>query len=158
MGLTPMPLPLPGVDAIRALHGGAARASGWMTVEQGLIDRFADLTCDRQWIHVDVDRARRESPYGSTIAHGFLTLSLLTRLVGEVFSYPNRRSSVNYGFDRVRFTSAVPAGSRIRANVALGELGQIADNEVRVAWDTQVEVEGRDRPALVARWLVQMKY
>jgi acyl dehydratase len=149
---------LPDIAAIRSLAGAPPHTSAWLAIDQPLIDRFAEVTRDAQWIHVDAERARRESPFGTTIAHGFLTLSLLSHLLGEMFAYPHRKASLNYGFDRVRFTSAVPAGSRIRASVVLGEVADVGEGEVRVGWDVKVEVEGRDRPALVARWLVQMKY
>jgi acyl dehydratase len=151
-------LALRGVADIRALQGQPPRESPWIAVDQAMVDRFAEVTRDHQWIHVDAARARNESPTGGTIAHGFLTLSLLSHLLGQVFTYPGRRSSLNYGFDRVRFTAAVPVGSRIRAAVALGEASVLGESEVRVAWDVKIEVEGQARPALVARWLVQMNY
>lgn len=149
---------LPDLDALRALQGQPPRESPWMEIDQAMIDRFADVTHDHQWIHVDAARAAQESPLGRTIAHGFLSLSLLSHLVGELFTYPGRRSSLNYGFDRIRFTAPVPAGSRIRAKVAMGELTEVGQAEARVGWDVMVEVEGLSRPALVARWLVQMRY
>jgi acyl dehydratase len=153
-----LPLALPGIDALRALAGGPPLASPWMRIDQAMIDRFADATLDHQWIHVDAERAASESPYGCTIAHGFLSLSLLSHLVGRVFTYPGRRTSVNYGLDRVRFTAAVPVNAEVRASVRLAELTEIAAQEVRVAWDVTLEIAGSPRPALVARWLVQMQY
>jgi acyl dehydratase len=152
------PRALPGIDALRALIGGPALTSPWMRIDQGMIDRFADATLDHQWIHVDAERAARESPYGGTIAHGFLSLSLLSHLVGSVFTYPGRKTSVNYGLDRVRFTAAVPVNAEVRASVRLAELNEIAAQEARVAWDVTLEIAGSPRPALVARWLVQMRY
>ncbi len=152
------PLPLPDIEACRALRGGAALTSPWMQIDQAMVDRFADATLDHQWIHVDAQRAASESPYGCTIAHGFLSLSLLSHLVGQVFSYPGRKTSVNYGFDRVRFTAAVPVGARLRASVKLAELTDIAPQEARITWDVALEIAGSMRPALVARWLVQMRY
>src|SRR3954470_22459845 len=150
--------PLPDAAAIRALAGAAPRTSPWLALDQAMIDAFADVTRARQWIHVDRERARRESPFGAPVAHGFLTLSLLSHLLAQVFESPGRRSSVNYGFDRVRFPCAVRAGSRIRAAVALGELQELGGGELRVRWDVQVQIEDSPRPALVARWIVQMKY
>jgi len=152
------PLALPGIGALRALVGSPALTSPWMRIDQAMIDRFADATLDHQWIHVDAERAARESPYGRTIAHGFLSLSLLSHLVGRVFTYPGRKTSINYGFDRVRFTAAVPVNAEVRASVRLAELTEIAAQEVRVAWDLTLEIAGSTRPALVARWLVQMRY
>ena len=151
-------LPLPGIEALRALQGGDALTSPWMQIDQVMVDRFADATLDHQWIHVDAQRAASESPYGRTIAHGFLSLSLLSHLVGQVFSYPGRKTSVNYGFDRVRFTAAVLVGAQLRASVKLAELTDIGPQEARITWDVALEIAGSVRPALVARWLVQMRY
>jgi len=151
-------LALSTIEAIRALAGQPARTSPWLRIDQPMIDGFAEVTRDHQWIHADAERAARELPSGRTIAHGFLSLSLLSHLVGEVFSYPGRQSALNYGFDRVRFTSAVPQGSRVRATVALGEAIEVGPGELRVGWDVVLEIEGQSRPALVARWLVQMRY
>lgn len=155
---TEAPFALGGVAAIRALAGQPPLTSPWLRVDQPMIDRFAEVTRDHQWIHVDTERAARELPSGRTIAHGFLSLSLLSHLVGEVFSYPGRQTSLNYGFDRVRFTAAVPVDSRVRASVALGEATEVGPGELRVGWDVVLELEGQSRPALVARWLVQMRY
>ena len=149
---------LPGIDALRALVGAPARTSPWLRIDQAMIDRFADATLDHQWIHVDAERAARESPHGCTIAHGFLSLSLLSHLVGRVFSFPGRKTSVNYGFDRVRFTGVVPAGAEVRAAVEADELIELSQHEARVAWGVTLEIAGNARPALVARWLVQMRY
>src|SRR6516162_8233270 len=103
------------IDEIRAGAGREAGVSRWLTVTQEMIDRFADVTADHQWIHVDVERARRESPFGATIAHGFLTTSLLPKMIHEAveMEIPSRLR-VNYGFNRLRFAAPVPAGARIR--------------------------------------------
>jgi acyl dehydratase len=151
-------LPLPGLDAIRALKGKPAISSPWLRLDQAMIDRFADATFDHQWIHVDAERAIHESPYGRTIAHGFLTLSLLSHLFTSCFSFPNRKMSVNYGFERVRFTSPVEVGSDIRAAIGLADFTDVGPHELRCAWDVRLEVAGRDRPAVVALWLIQMSY
>jgi acyl dehydratase len=153
-----VPVALSAAEDFRALAGRPPLASPWLRVDQPMIDRFAAATFDEQWIHVDAGRAARESPYGRTIAHGFLNLSLLSHLVGRVFTYPGRKNSVNYGLDRVRFTAAVPVDSEVRATVALAELNELGLREVRVAWDVTLELAGSSRPALVARWLVQMRF
>jgi acyl dehydratase len=152
------PLAIPGIDALRALLGGPALASPWLRIDQAMIDRFADATLDHQWIHVDAPRAASESPYGRTIAHGFLSLSLLSHLIGSVFSFPGRKTSVNYGFDRIRFTAAVPVDAEVRAMVKLASLADIGPQEARVTWDVTLQIAGSERPALVAQWLVQMRY
>jgi acyl dehydratase len=138
-----------GLDELRSLSGQEVGVSDWLTVTQDMIDRFADLTGDHQWIHVDRERAKRESRFGSTVAHGFLTLSLLSQLMHQVVEIRGDfKMLINYGFNRIRFVSPVPANSRIRARLAVN---QVRDNEV--AWLTTVELEGSQKPAIVAEWL-----
>jgi acyl dehydratase len=149
---------LSGIDEIRALKGKPAILSPWVRVDQPMIDRFADAIFDRQWIHVDAERAAREASHGKTIAHGFLTLSLLSHLFTGCFSFPNRKMSLNYGFDRVRFTSAVEVDSDIRAAIALADFTDIGPNDLRATWDVRVEVAGRTKPALICTWLTQVSY
>jgi len=145
-----------GVEELRGLVGQEVAVGDWLTVTQAQIDAFADVIRDHQWIHTDPDRARRESPYGATVAHGFLTLSLLSHLHSQAVQIRgNIRMSVNYGLNRVRFTSAVRSGSRIRARCALQEFLEISDG-VRLVWAITVENEGSPKPALVAEWLVQL--
>ena len=140
------------IEALERAVGGEAVESPWLAVPQATIDDFARVTNDAQWIHVDVERARRESPYGAPIAHGFLTLSLLSRLIESTLELRNVRLTVNYGFDRVRFISAVPAGSEIRANFEVQSVDRLADG-ARVAWLVTVHVRGATKPALSAIWL-----
>jgi acyl dehydratase len=151
-------LALSGIEDIRALKGRPAHYSSWLHIDQAMIDRFAEATGDRQWIHVDVERAARESPFGRTIAHGFLTLSLLSQLFLSCFSFPNRKISLNYGFDRVRFTAAVESDSDVRAAIILSDAVDAGPNMLRTAWDVTLEVRGRREPALIALWLIQMGY
>ena len=129
--------------------GKALGTSDWVTVTQAMIDTFADATGDHQWIHVDLERAKREMPGGSTIAHGFLTLSLLPGLVATVYAIRNKSRTLNYGSNRVRFTSPVPAGSRVRAVLALKASEPVAGGR-RLVSEATVEIEGATRPALVA--------
>jgi acyl dehydratase len=124
--------------------------SEWMTVDQGMIDKFADATGDHQWIHVDVERAKREMPGGKTIAHGFLTLSLVPRMAATLVNITKRSRGINYGSNKVRFTSPVPAGARIRLKQRITSVDDVAGNGVRVTSEVTVEVEGQERPALVA--------
>ncbi len=148
---------LAGIDAIRALIGQPPVHSGWRLIDQPMIDAFAAATGDHQWIHVDPARAAG-SPYGATIAHGFLSLSLLSMFFGECYRFPTRKMGVNYGFDRLRFTAAVPVNSELRGSFALAECEEIGPAAIRTAWDTRIEIAGSDKPALVARWLVQMMF
>jgi acyl dehydratase len=123
--------------------------SDWMTVDQAMIDKFADATGDHQWIHVDVERARREMPGGKTIAHGYLTLSLVPRLAATLMRVKNRSRGVNYGSNKVRFISPVPAGARIRLRQRIANVEEI-EGGVRVTSQMTVEIEGQPKPALVA--------
>ena len=131
--------------------------SPWIEVTQERIDTFAKAIDDFQWIHVDRERAK-SSPLGGTIAHGFLTLSLLSHLAERTFSFADRRMGINYGANRIRFTSPVPAGSRVRARFKLAKFEKLDDNGVQVTWNTTVEIEGKEKPALVAEWIGRHYY
>ncbi len=150
-----MPRLIENLDELRSLVGQEAAVSDWLVVDQARIDRFAEATEDRQWIHVDAERARRESPYGGTIAHGFLSLSLVSHLAALAFEIGGCRMKINYGLNRLRFPSAVPAGARIRGRFALQDL-QDVDNGVQLTWAVTVEIEGGKKPALYAEWLVRV--
>ncbi len=137
--------------------GEEVAVSPWIEITQERIDTFAKAIDDHQWIHVDRERAKR-SPFGGTIAHGFLTLSLLSHLSERTFSFSDRRMGVNYGLNRVRFTAPVPSGSRVRARFTLQKFEQLADGGIQVTWATVVEREGSDKPVLVAEWLGRHYY
>jgi acyl dehydratase len=124
--------------------------SEWLTVTQEMIDKFAEATGDHQWIHVDVERAKRELPGGKTIAHGYLTLSLLPRLAPTLMSVAKRRRGVNYGSNKIRFITPVPAGSRIRLRQKLLKAEPAEDNGIRITSQMTMDVEGSERPAMVA--------
>jgi acyl dehydratase len=148
------------MSAIRDLErrvGEEVGVSPWIEVSQERIDTFAKAIDDFQWIHVDPARAKR-SPFGGTIAHGFLTLSLLSHLSEQTFSYADRKMGVNYGLNRVRFTSPVPSGSRVRARFTLAKYEPIEGNGVQLTWTAVVEIEGKDKPALVAEWIGRHYY
>jgi acyl dehydratase len=146
------------VEELRRLTGQEIGASEWMRIEQPMIDAFAGATGDRQWIHVDTGRAQRESRYGRTIAHGFLTLSLLSRLSNEAVEVRGAFGMrINYGLNRVRFPAPVPEGSRIRARLALGELQDIPGGH-QIVWLATVDVEGSEKPALVAEWVIRLYF
>jgi acyl dehydratase len=137
--------------------GEEVGVSPWIEVTQERIDGFAKAIEDFQWIHVDRARAK-SSPFGGTIAHGFLTLSLLSHLSELTFSYAGRRMGVNYGLNRVRFTSPVPSGARVRARFTLAGYEKLEGNGVQLTWNTLVELEGSAKPALVAEWLGRHYY
>jgi len=124
--------------------------SDWFTVDQAIIDKFAEATGDHQWIHVDVERAKREMPGGRTIAHGYLTLSLVPRLAATLYHVKKRSRGLNYGSNRVRFTGQVPAGSRVRLRQKIKAVEPVEGGGVRITSESTMEVEGAARPALVA--------
>jgi acyl dehydratase len=141
------------VEELRGLVGQEVAVGDWFTVTQAQIHAFADVTHDRQWIHTDPERAQRESPFGATIAHGFLTLSLLSYLHAQAVQIRGPiRMAINYGLNRVRFTSAVRSESRIRTRSVLQELEEIPGG-VQLVWAITVDIEGSTKPALVAEWL-----
>lgn len=124
--------------------------SEWLTITQNRIDQFANATNDRQWIHVDVDRAERETPTGSTIAHGYLTLSLIAGFAEESFQIAGVRQVINCGLNRVRFLSPVPVNSRLRAKFVVGEFKTLDAATTQVIWHVTVELEGSTKPACIA--------
>jgi acyl dehydratase len=141
------------IEELRQKLGQEVGVSPWVDIDQKRIDVFADVTEDHQFIHVDPVAAKK-SPFGTTVAHGFLTLSMLSKLAYS--GLPNlkgRNMGVNYGFDKVRFISPVPAGARIRGRFKLAELVQRSDKEFMMRYAVTVEIEGKDRPALSADWL-----
>jgi acyl dehydratase len=146
--------------SIRSLEqrvGQEVGVSPWVDISQERIDTFAKAIDDFQWIHVDANRAK-SSPFGTTIAHGFLTLSLLSHLSERTFGFSDRKMGVNYGLNRVRFTSPVPSGSRVRARFTLQKFERLADGGIQVTWNAVVEREGGDKPVLVAEWLGRHYY
>lgn len=144
---------------LRKRVGSELGISPWHSIEQSRINAFADVTEDWQFIHVDADRARSEGGFGGTIAHGFLSLSLLSMLAGEaVPPVEGVLMSVNYGFDRVRFLSPISSGSRLRGRFILQELAEQDEGRIRIVYRVTVEVEGDDRPALIADWIVLCQF
>lgn len=137
---------------MKAYIGKPVGTSEWVLVDQATINAFADATGDHQWIHVDVDRAKREMPGGKTIAHGYLTLSLLPRLGDSVYRIVKTSRTINYGTNKVRFTSPVPSGSRVRLHQVLKGVEDVKGG-VRMAFESTVELEGSEKPALVAEAL-----
>jgi acyl dehydratase len=127
--------------------------SEWLTVDQARIDKFAEASGDHQWIHVDVERCKTEMPGGKTIAHGNLTLSLCSTMAKDCYEVKERSRGINYGSNKVRFTNTVPVGSRIRARPVLKAVEDVKGNGVRITTEITVEIEGQERPALVAEFI-----
>jgi acyl dehydratase len=146
-------MPLAALDDIRARVGQEIGVSSWLTVDQARIDAFAEATEDRQFIHVDPDAAAK-TPFGGTIAHGFLSLSLLSRMGAEAMLIPEGvKMAVNYGLDRVRFLAPVKSGARVRGRFTLDSVEEKAPGQILFRHAVTVEIEGQEKPALTAMWL-----
>ena len=143
-----------GLDALRALVGTELGRSRWFEIGQDRIATFADATDDHQWIHIDPERAARESPFGGIVAHGFLTLSLLPSMLADVLVMVDAKLVVNYGLNKVRFPAPVPAGSRVRAAIVLAAL-QDESGSSQLTLDVTVERDGGTKPVCVAEFLVR---
>jgi acyl dehydratase len=149
------PLVVETVFSLKEYVGREIAVTDWLMVTQDRIDRFAEATDDRQWIHVDRDRAPKESPYGTTIAHGFLTLSLLSHFMKQAIQFRGGvRMAVNYGLNRVRFPFPVRAGSKIRARIGLLSIKQLSE-ALEATFSFTMEIENSDKPCCVAEWVVR---
>lgn len=141
------------LDELKTKVGQLVGTSRWFEIDQSRIDAFADVTEDWQFIHCDPEAAK-ETPFGGTIAHGFLTLSMLSAMTYDgAPDIEGSKMGVNYGFDKIRFVSPVPVGSKVRAHFTLSELTETRPGEVKNVWDVSVEIEGQERPALIAKWI-----
>ncbi len=146
-------LAIESLDKAKAILNQEVGISEWVTISQGDIDKFAELSADSQWIHVDAERAKTESPFGATIAHGFLTLSKLTQLASSATEIKlGAKTLINYGFNKVRFVSPVLSGSRVRGHFKLTAAREI-EGGYELIWNVTVEVEGKEKPAVVAEWI-----
>jgi len=146
-----------GFDEIRSAVGTEVGASEWIEITQNRINKFAEATCDEQWIHVDQERARQELPGGRTIAHGLLSLSLAPMFIRSVMALKGLKNTLNYGADRIRYLSPVPAGSRLRGRTIIVEAEDVPPDGLRVSYRLVIEIEGGQRPACVAE-LIALHY
>ncbi len=152
-GLDDAPMPIASLDAIRAQVGTEIGLSDWILVDQDRITAFADATEDHQFIHIN-PAAASQTPFGGTIAHGFLSLSLLSRMAADVMQVPDTtKMAVNYGLDRVRFIAPVRAGSRVRGRFTLDAIEDKAPGQLLLRHNVTVEIENEPKPALTAQWL-----
>ena len=142
------------MEELKTLIGQEVAVTDWISVTQERVNLFADATGDHQWIHLDVERSRKESPFGGTIAHGFLTLSLLPMMIQSAVTMPATKLAVNYGLNKVRFPAPVPVGSRIRGRMTLLEVEDI-EGGVQIVWKVAMEREGGDKPVCVAESIVR---
>jgi acyl dehydratase len=146
-------MPIASIDEIKAKVGTQIGVSNWILIDQQAIDSFADVTGDHQFIHVDPDAAA-QTPFGGTVAHGFLTLSLLSQMAEHVMLVPEGlKMAANYGFDRVRFLAPVRAGKRVRGRFTLAGAEEKRSGEWRFAYHVTIEIEGEEKPALTAEWI-----
>lgn len=149
------PRVIEGIEELKTLAGQEVGASDWIEMAQSRVNDFADATEDHQWIHIDAERAKSDSPFGGTIAHGFLTLSLLPHMAAQAFKVQGDfKMGINYGLNRLRFPSPVPVGSRLRARFTLQSVEDIPGG-AQIIWAVIVEVEGAEKPSLAAEWLVR---
>jgi acyl dehydratase len=146
------------IDDAIALIGEELGVSRWVDIDQDRIDAFAEVTMDHQWIHVDVEKATAESPYGATIAHGFLTLSLIPGVSKDNYRVENAKMGINYGLNKVRFLSAVTAGSSVRVRSLLADATAVDDNTVNLTVRHTVEIDGADKPAAVAELIARFVF
>ncbi len=142
------------IEELKSRIGQEIGVSSWMTVDQERINRFAEVTADRQFIHVDPERAAAETPFGGTIAHGFLTLSLLSAMGQEALPViQDRAMGINYGLERVRFLSPVPSGAQVRGRFTLSEVAMRSPTQAMLRYQVTVEIQGAGKPALAAEWI-----
>lgn len=143
-------------EAFRKLGGESLPIGDWLTITQQMIDDFASATLDFQWIHVDVERAKKYSPFKKPVAHGFMSLSLLAKLLGDCIHVKSATMGVNYGLNKVRFPSPVLVDSRVRLNGRIQKIENYGDNGLKITWDCEVEIEASEKPACVAEFISLM--
>ena len=142
------------LDELKSLIGQEVAISDWLSMPQERINQFADATNDHQWIHLDAERAKQESPFRNTIAHGFLTLSLLTAVMQNAIHLSYAKMALNYGLNKVRFPAPVPVNSRLRGRIKLQQIDDIKDG-AQMIWEISLEREGSTKPVCVAEWIVR---
>ena len=142
------------IEKIQEMVGKELGASNWMEIDQNRINSFAECTGDYQYIHLDEEKTRAEASFGGTIAHGFLSLSLLSKFANESsFEFSNKKIIINYGFNKIRFINPVRAGKKIRAKFILLEVSQRKNSQMLIKFEVTIEIEGEDKPAVFAEWL-----
>ena len=146
-----------GFNDIKSAVGSEIGTSDWVDISQERINLFATATCDDQWIHIDQERAKKESPGGTTIAHGLLSLALAPLFIRSVFGLKGLRNTLNYGADRIRYLAPVPAGSRLRGHVTISETEEVPPDGLRVSYHLVIEIEGGKKPACIAE-LIALHY
>ena len=141
------------IAALKASEGQSATSPEWFEVSQDLVNDFANATKDFQWIHIDPERAKKHSPFGGPIAHGFFSLSLLPKMIGDAVQIESAKMGVNYGLNKVRFPNAVPVGSKLRAHCTIAQVEDYPPSGAKITWSCIVEIKGQEKPACVAEMI-----
>ncbi|WP_299064674.1 MaoC family dehydratase [uncultured Polaribacter sp.] len=147
------PLEFTNFEDFKIAKGQQLPVGNWYTVTQQMINDFANATLDKQWIHVDEKRAEQESPFKSTIAHGFMSVALISKLLEASFSIKSVKLGLNYGLNKVRFPNAVPVNSQLRMHAVVKEIEEIANNGIKVTFNCTIEIKGQEKPACVAEFI-----
>ena len=144
------------LNEFKIYEGKVVPGGEWLTITQEMINDFAKATLDFQWIHVDVEKATKHSPFKKPVAHGFMSVSLLSKMLGDLFEVTSVKMGVNYGLNKVRFPNPVLVGSKLRLNIKVAAIEQYAENGVKITWECSVEIEGEEKPACVAEFISLM--
>tara|TARA_B100001059_G_C17542207_1_gene431022 strand:+ start:192 stop:656 length:465 start_codon:yes stop_codon:yes gene_type:complete len=147
------PLEFKNFEEFRLMTGKQLPIGNWYTVSQQMINDFANATLDKQWIHIDENRAEKESPFKSTVAHGFMSLGMIPKLLEDSFSVKSLKMGLNYGMNKVRFPNPVPVNSELRMNITVKNIEDIANNGIKVTFLCTIEIKGQDKPACVAEFI-----
>lgn len=147
---------LKNLEALKAYEGKSLPPTDWITVTQEMINAFAEATLDFQWIHTDVERARKHSPFKTPVAHGFMSVSLASRFLEMAINIESLKMGLNYGLNKIRFPQAVPVDSRLRMHASIATIEDYQPNGAKVTWDTIIEIEGIEKPACVAQFITLM--
>ncbi len=150
------PLEFANFEEFRLMKGKQLPAGNWYTVTQQMINDFANATLDKQWIHVDEKRAEKESPFKSTVAHGFMSVAMISKLLEESFSIKSVKMGLNYGLNKVRFPNPVPVNSKLRMHTVINEIEELNNNGIKVTFSCLIEIEGQEKPACVAEFLAAL--
>jgi len=144
------------IAEFRSIRGKELPVGNWYTITQQMINDFAKATLDKQWIHIDAKRAERESPFKSTVAHGFMSVAMISKLLEESFSIKSIKMGLNYGLNKVRFPNAVPVNSQLRMHTSVTAIDDLADNGIKVTFSCTIEIKGQEKPACVAEFIAAL--
>jgi acyl dehydratase len=144
------------IEEFRSMEGKPLPNGQWYTVTQQMINDFANATLDKQWIHVDEERAEKESPFKSTVAHGFMSVSMLSKLLEDVFTIKSLQMGLNYGLNKVRFPNPVPVNSELRLLSSVKQIDNLGNNGIKVTFSCTVEIKGQEKPACVAEFIAAL--